>query len=194
MSALLNKHNTVGLFALLLLVVVVAFVVYWRTSVEGTPGDYQVKQGHYRLEDGQYNRALDAFQQALARNSHHALAYLGLALAYMHLQQYDASLDAFDQTLALDPSLAVAYADRGILNDKIGKHTLALRDYRKALELDPKLANGPGWLWRFLRNVPEAPPTIADRAAYLELELDKPPEERLLQMPTVDQQQRMYKY
>jgi len=66
-------------------------------------------------------------------------------------------------------------------------------DYRAALQLDEKLTKGPGWLWRFLRNVPEAPPTIRDRAEYLEAELAKPAAERLLQVPEKDAEQRMYK-
>ena len=96
--------------------------------------------------------------------------------------------------MRLDDSLAVAYANRGILHDRAGRHDLALKDYRRALSIDPNLADGPGWLWRFLRNIPERPPTIADRAAYIEAELLKPPEDRLLRLPEIDDQQRMYKY
>jgi hypothetical protein len=44
-----------------------------------------------------------------------------------------------------------------------------------------------------MRNVDEKPPTIADRAKYIEEELKKPPEERLLRVPEVDEEQRMYK-
>ncbi len=96
--------------------------------------------------------------------------------------------------IALDTALAVAYADRGILHDKMGHHRRAMEDYRQALALDPKLAKGPGWLWRFLHNVHEKPATIAARMAYLAAELEKPPEQRLLQVPALDQQQRMNKY
>jgi hypothetical protein len=62
-----------------------------------------------------------------------------------------------------------------------------------ALDLDPTIADGPHWLTRFLRNQAEAPPTIADRAAYLRAELAKPEGERVLLMPEVDSQQRPYK-
>ena len=194
MQALFRRENRVGLLVLLLFVAVVAFVLYWRTAVEETPGDYHVKTGNYRLQDGQYDRAIAEFELALQANADHPLAYLGIALALMHQQRYEASLAAFDHALALDDSLAVAYADRGILHDRMGQHDLALQDYRHALALDPKLADGPGWLWRFLRNMPERPPTIADRAAYLEAELRKAPEDRLLRLPEIDAQQRMYRY
>ena len=194
MQALFRRENRVGLLVLLLFAGVVAFVLYWRTAVEDTPGDYHVKTGNYRLQDGQYDRAIAEFELALEANADHPLAYLGIALALMHQNRHEASLEAFDRALALDGSLAVAYADRGVLHDRMGRHDAALQDYRRALALDPKLADGPGWLWRFLRNIPERPPTIADRAAYLEAELRKPPEDRLLRLPEIDAQQRMYSY
>ena len=194
MQALTRRENRAGLLVLLLFAAVVAFVLHWRTAVEDTPGDYHVKTGNYRLQDGQYDRAIAEFDLALEANPDHPLAYLGIALALMHQNRHEASLEAFGHALALDESLAVAYADRGILHDRMGRHDLALQDYRRALALDPKLADGPGWLWRFLRNIPERPPTIADRAAYLEAELRKPPEERLLRRPEIDAQQRMHPY
>ena len=194
MQALTRRENRAGLLVLLLFAAVVAFVLHWRTAVEDTPGDYHVKTGNYRLQDGQYDRAIAEFDLALEANPGHPLAYLGIALALMHQNRHEASLEAFGHALALDDSLAVAYADRGILHDRMGQHDLALRDYRRALALDPKLADGPGWLWRFLRNIPERPPTIADRAAYLEAELRKPPEARLLRRPEIDAQQRMHPY
>ena len=194
MQALFRRENRAGLWVLLLFVSVVAFVLYWRTAVEGTPGDYHVRTGNYHLEDGQYDRAIAEFERALEANAGHPLAYLGIALALMHQERYEASLEAFGHAMALDDSLAVAYADRGILHDRMGLHEAALSDYRRALSLDPNLADGPGWLWRFLRNVTERPPTIADRAAYLEAELRKPPEDRLLRLPEIDAQQRMYRY
>ena len=107
-----------------------------------------------------------------------------------------------DEWMALWPSqpeddgvraaLAATYANRGILLDTMGRHEEALADYTTALEIDREAAKGPHWLTRFLRNQPEAPPTIADRAAYLRAELAKPEGERLLRVPELDAQQRPY--
>ena len=94
----------------------------------------------------------------------------------------------------LRPDFSAAYANRGILNDRMGNYTEAISDYRKALSLDTELGEGPGWLTRFLRNQDKRPPTISDRALYLETELKKPPGERILQYPEQDQKQRSYKY
>ena len=75
----------------------------------------------------------------------------------------------------------------------MGDHRKALADYKKAIELDEEILEGPGWLWRFMRNIDEKPPTIKDRADYLEAELAKPESERLLKVPSEDEKQRMYK-
>jgi hypothetical protein len=57
----------------------------------------------------------------------------------------------------------------------------------------PAIADGSHWLTRFLRKQAEAPPTVADRAAYLRAELAKPEGERVLLMPEIDAQQRPYR-
>jgi tetratricopeptide (TPR) repeat protein len=189
----MEGKNRQAIVVLLILAGIVAFVFYWRTGVEDTPGDYEVKKGNYRLEDGQYDRAIEEFSRALEKNPEHPGAHLGLAVTFMQMGDNEKSLEEFNRTIELAPDMAGAYADRGILNDRMGRYEEAIRDYKKALELDPKIAKGPGWLWRFLRNVQEKPPTIADRVAYLEQELQKPPEERLLRVPERDEEQRMYK-
>ena len=187
-----EQRNKALLFFGVLLAVVAA-IIYWRTGVEEVPGDYHVKKGNYRLEDGQYDKAVEEFNEALASNPDHTMAHFGLAISYMQMGDVGAALQEFDATLALDDHLAVAYADRGILYDRLGKYEKALADYKKALELDAEILEGPGWLWRFLRNVDEMPPTIKDRAAYIEEQLAKPPSERLLEVPGEDEKQRMYK-
>jgi tetratricopeptide (TPR) repeat protein len=189
----MDPKNRQGIVVLLILVAIAAFVFYWRVGVEDTPGDYQVKKGNYRLEDGQYEKAVEEFTLALEKNPEHPRAHLGLAVTYMQMGDHDKSLEKFNRTIELAPDMAEAYADRGILNDRMGRYEEAIRDYKKALELNPKITKGPGWLWRFLRNVQEKPPTIADRIAYLERELQKPPEERLLRVPEIDEEQKMYK-
>ncbi len=189
------RQNLSGIIALILLIAVASLVIYWRTSVEDKPGDYHVRKGNYRLEDGFYDEAIKEFNLALKKNPRHEEAYLGLAITYLQMKNYDEALKYFNKTIEIAPNMAVAYADRGILYDRMGKYELALKDYRKALELEPKLAKGPGWLWRFLHNIPKKPPTIKQRADYIEAQLKKPPEERVLSIPEIDNKNsRLYKY
>jgi tetratricopeptide (TPR) repeat protein len=181
-----------GLVALAIIGAIILAVRHWRTS-EKEPGDFNVRQGNYAMEDGLFDEAILRFEEALDRNPEHVGAHLGMAIAFMQTGREEMAREWFTRTIAQDPGLGAAYANRGILRDRLGKYEDALSDYTKALELDPNLAEGPGLIWRFLRNVDEKPPTIKDRAEYLEAELKKPTSERLLKVPEVDGQQRMYK-
>jgi len=175
------------------LLLLLGFIIYWRTGVEKNPGDYNVRKGNYRLEDAQYEEAVKEFSEALEKNPEHAMARLGLAVTYMQTGKDFEALQEFNLVLKINPELAAAFANRGVLYDRLGEYKKALADYRKALELDPEILEGPGWLWRFMRNIDEKPPTIQSRAEYLEAELAKPEEERLLKVPGEDEKQQMYK-
>lgn len=175
------------------LLVIIGIIFYWRVGVEDNPGDYNVKAGNYRLEDGQYEEAVKEFSEALKKNPENALAHLGLAITYIQMNKSAEALVDLNRTIELAPEMAATYANRGVLYDRWGEYEKALADYRKALALDPEILEGPGFLWRFMRNIDEKPPTILQRADYLEAELAKPPEERLLKVPEIDKDQRMYK-
>ena len=157
------------------------------------PGDTDYHAANRLFEDGDYERALEAYRDALDDDSEHIHAQRGLARTLLQLGRYDESLNQFNSAIALEPDFAGSYANRGILYDRMGHHQLALEDYRTALQLDPEIAEGPHWLIRFLRNQPERPPGIAERAAYLANELHKPVSERVLRLPEIDAEQRSYK-
>jgi tetratricopeptide (TPR) repeat protein len=175
------------------LLAIIGLIFYWRVGVEKNPGDYNVRKGNYRLEDGQYEEAVKEFSEALGKNPDHAMARLGLAVTYMQMEKDTEAMQEFNLVIENNPDLAPAYADRGILYDRMGEHRKALADYKKSIELDEEILEGPGWLWRFMRNIDKKPPTIKERAAYLEAELAKPEAERLLKVPEIDEKQRMYK-
>jgi tetratricopeptide (TPR) repeat protein len=188
-----TKFDSKAIPYLVGLLAIIGLIFYWRAGVEDNPGDYNVRKGNYRLEDGMHDEALKEFSEALEKNPEHLMAHLGVSITYMQTGKYDEALKGFSLVIEKNPELAAAFANRGILYDRLGEHKKALADYRKALELDPKILEGPGWLWRFMRNIDEKPPTIKERADYLEAELAKPMEERLLRVPEEDKKQRMYK-
>ncbi len=188
-----NTYRLLTWLAVATALLVVGTMVYQYLYVDPPEGQLDYRRANLRLEDGEYAAALAAFDQVLAGAPQSAPSHLGRALALMGLQRHDEALDAFATALALTPDFAAAYANRGILHDRLGRYDDALADYRQALRLDPELADGPDWLTRFFRNQYDAPPTIADRARYLEAELAKPPGERLLRLPEVDAAQRSYK-
>lgn len=150
--------------------------------------------GNRYFEDGLYLEASKSFKSIVDYDPTNIDAVRGLARSYMQLGKYQEALALFNQVIAQAPDYAPSYANRGILHDRMQHYTLAVADYQRALQLQPDLAKGPSWLTRFLRNQAERPPSIRDRLNYLQQELQKPENERLLQLPEKDQLQRPYKF
>lgn len=188
----MNRNLTTPAIVLTVLVIF-GYFYYQYTVRENTPGENRFRMANKYLEDGDYEEALKVFDEVISTYPDYKEAYMGRAITLMQLNELDTSRRDFDRAITLDTNFAAAYANRGILNDRTGHYAEAVQDYRKAVALNPDLAEGPGWLWRFLRNIPEKPPSIADRADYIETQLQKPEAERLLRVPELDEQQRMYK-
>ncbi len=188
----MNK-NTLAVIITLSIAGIIGFYFYKYSVLETTPGQNQYRLGNKYLEDGNFVETLQVFDKVLVEHPEYKEAHLAEAITLLQMERFDESRASFSKAVRLDNRYAQAYANRGILNDRVGRHEAALHDYRKALKLKPDLAKGPGWLWRFLRNIPDPPPTIADRADYLEEELKKPESERLIRVPELDSKQRMYK-
>lgn len=194
--------RTLKVVAVALAVAFVAWAVYDKFVAGVAPGDLAYHDANNLFEDGHYERAAEKYRAALAEAPDHIHALRGLARALHMAGAHEEALGVYDEAIARagEPrddderaALAASYANRGILLDTMGRHEDALADYTKALALDPEIAKGPHWLTRFLRNQPEAPPTIADRAQYLRAELAKPEAERVLRVPELDAKQRPYK-
>jgi tetratricopeptide (TPR) repeat protein len=179
--------------AIVLTVAFVGWAGYEKFVAGSAPGDFAYHDANNLFEDGFYERAAAGYREALAEAPDHLHALRGLARSLHKMGAHDEALAVYDEAIARAPDFGGTYANRGILLDTMGRHEEALADYTRALQLDPAIADGPHWLTRFLRNQPEAPPTVADRAAYLRAELAKPEGERVLMVPEIDAQQRPYK-
>ncbi len=181
------------LFGLTLVGLLALAFQYVTAEREEFPGEMLYREGNYRLEHQEYERALECFKEVQKINPGYYPAKLGEALVYLQTERYRKARSLLDELIKEHPDFAEAWANRGILNDRQGRYQEAVKDYRKALELKPELAKGPGFFYRLLYNIKEKPSTIADRLKYLEAELAKPPEERLLRVPELDAKQPIQK-
>ncbi len=179
--------------AIALTIAWVGWTLYDGVFSEKAPGDFAYAAGNRAFADGDYRQALESYDQALEEAPGHIHARRGRARALLQLGRHPEALEAFNRAIEATPEAGAPYANRGILHDRMGHYRKAVRDYEKALALDSDLADGPGWLTRFLRNQPEPPPTIADRAEYLKEQLALPESQRVLRVPEEDAKQRPYK-
>ncbi len=166
---------------------------YITADREEFPGEMLYREGNYRLEHGEYERALQCFKEVQKINPSYYPARLGEALVYLQTKRYQEARRVLDRLVKEHPDFAEAWANRGILNDREGRYEEAIRDYQKALKLKPSLAKGPGFFYRLLYNIKEKPATIADRMKYLQEQFKKPPQERLLRVPEIDEKQPILK-
>ena len=98
-----------------------------------------------------FKRAIDYFNQSIAKDSNYAPAYAGLADSYMFLPQYSGESPAAffskaraaaDKALALDNKLAEAHVSMGmVLQDADWNLMEAKREFERAIELNPNYAD-----------------------------------------------------
>ncbi len=157
------------------------------------PGDYAYHAASNYFADGHYEKALAEYEAALREDPDHIPAKRGKAETLIMLKQERQAINLYDELIARQPDEPSYYANLGIAYDRLGEHKKALANYEMALNIDSETGAGPDWLTRFLRNQPDKPPGIADRARYLKTQLALPKAERLLKVPEVDEAQRPYK-
>src|SRR5256884_5984228 len=101
-------------------------------------------------------KAISFYEQAIAHDPNYALAYAGLADAYILLPYYTATAqrdvsgkakDAALKALRLDPNLAEAHAAVGkVLNFAEIDLAGSIREFERAIELKPNYATAHHWL------------------------------------------------
>jgi len=168
------------------------------------PGDFETRQGDILLSDGEYEKAIERFNAALAAQPGHRGAWGGRTTALIAQERYEEAeadltglIAYLEKTLQPDDptgrgALSAAYANRGIIKDRQARYEEALKDYIASAKTDRDIAEGPGWINRLLYH-DRKPSSVIDRAQYLYEQLQLPEEKRLLRVPERDAEQRIYK-
>jgi TolB-like protein/Tfp pilus assembly protein PilF len=124
-------------------------------------------------------KAIEYFNQAIAKDPNYALAYAGLADSYLLLPNYGSASTqeavpparaALKKALELDDSLAEAHASSGLL-DLIEVHLdRAIAELERAIELKPNYATAHHWLMFSHLALGHFDPAIAEGKRALELD------------------------
>lgn len=171
-----------GLAAAAVLVALCTF--WWRGSHRGTgppPASYAL--GYYYWSHAKSasdtRKAIAYFDRAVAQAPDSALAYAGLADAYLslavrHIGTLEMTLDARQafqaarEAVALDASSADAHAALGQAHSIFGDAGIAARELRRAVDLDPTLVEAHTWYGELLMGqarIPEAQAQFRDALA-----------------------------
>src|SRR5215510_13623432 len=100
---------------------------------------YKRANGYY--ERGQYDRAIEDYNQAIRLNPNHANAFSNRGVAYGRKGDYDRAVENYDEAIRLNPKHAAALYGRGNAYRRKGDYDRAIENYDEALRLNPKHAN-----------------------------------------------------
>ena len=99
-------------------------------------------------------KAIEYFNQAIAKDPNYALAYVGLADSYLLLSNYGAAAPkdsipqakaAVKMALELDPNSGEAHASAGILSDNDFQFEHGITEFERAIQLSPNYATAHHW-------------------------------------------------
>jgi serine/threonine protein kinase/tetratricopeptide (TPR) repeat protein len=136
---------------------------------------------HFNKRTGEeLNKAIDYFKQSIAKDPNYALAYVGLADAYLVLPQYGRispseaapqAKEALTRALEIDPDLAETHASLGLMRANFEwDWTAAEKEYRRAIELNSNYPVSHHWYALLLSEMKRDDEAI--REANLALRLD----------------------
>ena len=111
-----------------------------QKSVKENVAGTKVKQANEFLEQGDYQRAVDYYREAVAEDPGNARTYYDLALALDRLGQIAEEREALKKAIELDSKLARAHNQLGFLSMQAGQELEAEKELRAAVTLDPDYA------------------------------------------------------
>jgi tetratricopeptide (TPR) repeat protein len=88
---------------------------------------------------GEYDRALQDFNEAIRLNPNVAGAFYNRGIAYNGKGEYDRAIEDFNEAIRLNPNYAEAFYNRGITFLALRQEARAAADFAKARTLNPNL-------------------------------------------------------
>ena len=100
-----------------------------------------VSQGKTDSNNGDYDRAIAAFSEAIRLDPKNVNAFGNRGIAYAKKGDNDRAIADYNDVVRLSPNYANAFLNRGIAYGKKGDNDRAIADFTEAIRLDPKNAN-----------------------------------------------------
>lgn len=99
--------------------------------------DSLVQRGIAHRQEGDFEKAIADFEEAIGINRENAHAWYQRALTWGHMGEYQRAINDFNRAITLDRDYAEAYADRGYAQFCLGDYGSAVRDFESAIHLNP---------------------------------------------------------
>jgi lipoprotein NlpI len=96
-------------------------------------------RGRAWSDKGEFDRAIQDFDQALRIDPNYADAFNNLGVAYAGKGQTNRAIEDFDHAIQLDPNYAIAIYNRGLALRNLGRAAEAEQDFTRARTVGPRL-------------------------------------------------------
>ena len=121
--------------------------------------DWLVKASEHK-ERGEFQAALQAYENCLYIDPENAPAWHNMGLAYAGLGMIDDELRVYLKALEINPEQNVSWTNLGTVYKKLNEPEKAVAAYRKAVEINPEYPLGWGNLASGLKYVDDIPGAI----------------------------------
>ncbi|MDR1326259.1 MAG: tetratricopeptide repeat protein [Treponema sp.] len=111
---------------------------FCATRPPNSSGFASFTSGDANRNMGNYDQAIDDYNQTIRVEPNYAAAYNNRGRSYYAKGDYDKAIADFNQAITLDPNYADAYNNRGRAYYAKGDLDRALADYNQAITLDPE--------------------------------------------------------
>ena len=108
-----------------------------RGSAPAQTAESYLQQGDRFSQDKQYDKAVDAYKQAIRVNATLAAAYHGLGAVYLRMGRTPDALEPFQTAVRLEPQNAIAHLNLGITLAALRRPDEALVEMNDAKQLNP---------------------------------------------------------
>jgi len=122
------------------LLLIVSFSAAQTAHAQTPTAESRVAEGSRYAQQRQYDKAVDAFRQALRIDPEMAAAHLGLGSAYHDMGRLADALDPLTAAVRLEPQNAVAHLNLGITLAALRRPEDAMIELNEAKRLNPQSA------------------------------------------------------
>ncbi|KAG0234472.1 hypothetical protein BGW41_001145 [Actinomortierella wolfii] len=115
-------------------------IKYLTRSIESDNTDAQswYLMGRCYMAQQKFNKAYEAYQQAVYRDSHNPTFWCSIGVLYFQINQYRDALDAYSKAIRINPNMSEVWYDLGTLYESCNNQISdAIDAYQRALDLDP---------------------------------------------------------
>ncbi|BAY60156.1 serine/threonine protein kinase containing TPR domain [Calothrix brevissima NIES-22] len=106
-------------------------------TVQAKDADTYKKEGKEKYDRGDYQGAIEDYNQAIKIHPDYADAYNNRGNAREKLGDYQGAIEDYNQAIKIHPDYADAYCDRGNARGNLGEYQAAIEDYNRAIKINP---------------------------------------------------------